>query len=151
MSAGADAVRYGPAAPEDLGAIRALLERLHLPAADVGAANQSFLVARLGDEVVGCVALEEYGDDALLRSLAVAPRLQGTGVGKALHALIGAEAERRAVRAVYLLTTTAEQFFARAGFTRIDRASVPAALGASAEFRSLCPASAVCMVKLLPR
>ncbi|ACL64433.1 Protein-tyrosine phosphatase, low molecular weight [Anaeromyxobacter dehalogenans 2CP-1] len=146
-----DAIRYGPATPEELGAVRALLERLHLPAADVGAPHQTFLVARSGADVVGCVALERYGEDALLRSLGVVPRLQGSGVGKALHAEAIAEAERQGVRALYLLTTTAARFFARAGFSRIDRASVPAALAASTEFRSLCPAAAVCMVKHLPR
>lgn len=145
----ADAIRYGPAAPEELGAIRALLERLHLPASDVGGPHQAFIAARSGDELVGCVALERYGDAALLRSLAVVPRLQGAGLGKALHAQVLAEAGRQGVRALYLLTTTADRFFARAGFTRIDRASVPAALSASAEFRSLCPASAVCMLKRL--
>lgn len=145
----AEAVRYGPAVPGDLDAIRALLERLHLPAQDVGGPGQAFLVARAGEELVGCVALERYGDDALLRSLAVVPRLQGAGLGKALFARVLAEAERSGARALYLLTTTAERLFARAGFTRIDRASVPAAVGGSAEFRSLCPASAVCMVKHL--
>jgi thioredoxin type arsenate reductase len=142
-----DAIRYGPAAPDDLGAIRALLEGLQLPVDDVGAPHQVFLVARAANELVGCISLERYGDDALLRSLAVVPRLQGAGVGKALYAQALHEAERSGTSALYLLTTTAEKFFARAGFTRIDRGSVPTAVGGSAEFRSLCPASAVCMMK----
>lgn len=147
--ADADAVRYGPASPGDRGAIRALLERLHLPAQDLGAPNQTFVVARSGDELVGCVALERHGDDALLRSLAVLPRLQGAGVGKALCREALAEAERSRTRALYLLTTTAEPFFARAGFRRIDRSSVPAGVATSLEFRALCPSSAVCMERVL--
>jgi len=144
-----DAIRYGPAGADDLGAIRALLERLHLPAQDVGGPRPIFLVARARDELVGCVGLERYGEDALLRSLAVAPRLQGAGLGKALYAQALAEAAQSGTRALYLLTTTADRFFARAGFTKIERASVPAAVTGSEEFRSLCPASAVCMVKHL--
>jgi arsenate reductase len=138
-------VRYEAAAPADLGEIRAILDRLHLPSQDVGRANQAFVVARSGTDLVGCVALERYGTDALLRSLAVVPRLQGTGVGKALCRGAVTEAVRSGTRALYLLTTTAERFFAREGFRRIDRTRVPAAIAASLEFRTLCPSSAVCM------
>jgi arsenate reductase len=147
--ADAGSVRSGPAAPAELDAIRSLLGRLHLPAADVGRPGQVFIAARSGTELVGCVALERHGDDALLRSLAVVPRLQGTGLGKALLRDAVAEAERTGTRALYLLTTTAERFFARAGFRRIDRASAPAAVSESLEFRTLCPASAVCMERVL--
>jgi N-acetylglutamate synthase-like GNAT family acetyltransferase len=141
----AAAVQFAAASPADLGAIRALLGRLHLPADDVGLANQVFLVARAGTELAGCVALERYGEEALLRSLAVAPRFQGSGLGKRLHAAAVAEARRAGARTLWLLTTTAAPFFQRAGFERVDRAAAPVALAASPEFRSLCPASAICM------
>jgi amino-acid N-acetyltransferase len=111
----------------------------------VGQPNQIFLLARSGDALVGCVGLERYGTDALLRSLAVVPRLQGTGLGERLYQEAIAEARRGRTTALYLLTTTAAPFFARAGFERIDRALVPPAVAASPEFRSLCPASAACM------
>jgi arsenate reductase len=141
----AGAVRYRRASAEDLGDVRALLARLHLPAQDVGSANQTFVVAHAADELVGCVALERYGEVALLRSLAVVPRLQAAGIGTALYREALAEAESSGTRALYLLTTTAERFFAKAGFTRIDRGQVPPAVRESAEFQGLCPASAVCM------
>ncbi|BDG08563.1 arsenic resistance N-acetyltransferase ArsN2 [Anaeromyxobacter paludicola] len=141
----ASLVHIEVASPGDLPAIRALLERLHLPAADVSGAGQTFFVARSGDELVGAVALERHGEDALLRSLAVAPRLQSTGLGKALYLQALAEAGRTGTRALYLLTTTAAPWFEEAGFRRIDRASAPAVVAGSEEFRALCPASAVCM------
>jgi len=75
--------------------------------------------------------------------------MQGTGLGKALYAQALTEAERGGTRALYLLTTTAEPLFARAGFTKVNRENVPGAVGNSAEFRSLCPVSAICMVKHL--
>lgn len=142
-------VTFGPAGPGDLGAIRSLVAGLGLPAEDLGSPGQTFLVARAGDAVVGCVGLEAHAPDALLRSLAVAPGLQGAGVGRALYRQAVAEAERQQVRALYLLTTTAEAFFAGAGFSRIDRSQAPAAVAGSAEFRALCPASAVCMRRSL--
>jgi amino-acid N-acetyltransferase len=48
-----------------------------------------------------------------------------------------------------LLTQTAEVFFANRGYRRIGRADAPQAVQASAEFRSLCPASAVAMSRVL--
>lgn len=144
-----DAIRYEQATPGDLHEIRALLAGLRLPAQDVGDPHQGFIVARAARELVGCVGLERYGDDALLRSLAVTPGMQAEGIGTALYGHALAEARRTGVRALYLLTTTAEPFFARAGFARIERSQLPPAVAASAEVRSLCPASAACMRLLL--
>jgi amino-acid N-acetyltransferase len=141
--------RVGDPSPADLRGVRALLASVHLPADDVDFGRQDFCVAALGDEVIGCVALERYGDAALLRSLAVTPAHRGTGLGEALRDSAVEDARRSGIRALYLLTTTAEAFFARAGFTTVDRAVVPPAVAGSPEFRSLCPASAVCMVKRL--
>jgi len=138
-------VKFAVASPSALGPIRALLGRLHLPAEDVGQQNQTFLTAHAGAELVGCVGLERYGSDALVRSLAVVPRMQGAGLGKALYLRARDESRRAGTRELYLLTTTAAPFFEKVGFERIDRALVPAAIASSAEFRSLCPASAVCM------
>ena len=52
---------------------------------------------------------------------------------------------------LYLLTTTAEDFFPRFGFSRITRQEVPESVRASVEFRSACPASAVVMWKPIRR
>jgi len=136
-----------PAESRDLAAIRTLLAELGLPAGDLGAANQHFIVARQGCALVGCVGLEVSGSAALLRSLAVAPARQGAGVGRALYLRALDEARARGVTALYLLTTTAERYFAREGFRAVGRDRVPAGVRASAEFGSLCPASAACMWK----
>jgi amino-acid N-acetyltransferase len=55
----------------------------------------------------------------------------------------------KGVEQLVLLTEAAEQFFHAIGYEAIDRSSVPEAIKQSAEFRSLCPASAVCMTKYL--
>jgi amino-acid N-acetyltransferase len=135
------------AAPGDLAAIRALLAELSLPAADVGAANQRFVVARHRGELVGCAGLEFYGSDALLRSLAVRPAMQGCGLGDALYQAVMSNAAAAHVQNVFLLTTTADRFFADRGFGRMSRDAVPGRVRASAEFASLCPATAVCMAR----
>jgi len=133
----------------DLPGIRSLLDGARLPSQDVGAPNQRFLVVRDADDLVGCVGLEDYGSVALLRSLAVAPAWQGRGLGKALHEAALGVARERGIAEVFLLTTTAEAFFAHAGYSRADRATAPAPIQSSPEFRALCPASAVCMSRRL--
>jgi amino-acid N-acetyltransferase len=138
-------VRIDDATPADLPAVRALLESLELPAEDVGAPNQSFLIARDGGDLAGCVGLERHGDAVLLRSLAVPAARQGRGLGRALHGRALGVARATGVREVYLLTTTAEGFFAREGYARVDRSAVPLPVRDSPEFRTLCPATAVCM------
>jgi len=82
---------------------------------------------------------------ALLRSLAVDPRRRREGIGERLLRAVVDLARRRGARELYALTTTIEPLLARRGFTRVDRAGVPAAVRRSPAFETLCPASAPCM------
>jgi amino-acid N-acetyltransferase len=138
-----------PARGTDAAAIAALLRAADLPHEDIGPHLENFLVARIGDEIVGAIGLEVHGLDALLRSLVVAPELRGKGVGDGLTQTIVARARTVGVRRLFLLTTTAEKFFLRRGFAVVARAIVPPAIAGTAEFRSLCPATAVCMARTL--
>ena len=95
------------------------------------------------------IGLEGYGAVALLRSLAVAPAWQGRGLGAALLAHAERAARQRGVQALYLLTTTAEAFFARRGYVRLPREAAPPILRQTAEFAALCPARAACLTKAL--
>ena len=49
------------------------------------------------------------------------------------------------VTEVYLLTNTAAPFFGKQGFTVIERASAPAAILATSEFKEFCPDDSICM------
>ena len=94
---------------------------------------------------MGTAALERYGDAALLRSVAVAADVRGTGLGRALvHAAI-AHARDSGVETLVLLTETAPQFFPPFGFRPISRDEVPEAVLASEEFRGACCANASVM------
>ncbi len=135
------------ATPDDVPAIGALLRAADLPAGDFADHLAHFLVARQEGAVIGAVGFELHGRDGLLRSLVVAPERRGAGLGDALVRRLAAQARREGVERLYLLTTTAEAFFARRGFAKIARAAVPAAIAGSREFQSLCPASAVCMTR----
>jgi amino-acid N-acetyltransferase len=137
------------AAAADAPAVHALLERSGLPTSDLSTARPEFVVAECDGQIIGIGALERCGKAALLRSVAVEPQWRGSGVGR----LIVDELERRAraagVAELVLLTLTARDFFTRLGYDAKPREQVPRAVLDSAEFRSLCPASAACMAKSL--
>lgn len=106
-------------------------------------------IARTGDATaVG--GFEFYGEDALLRSVAVDGGHRATGIGSKLTDALLAIAAGRGVRRVWLLTETAEGFFQKKGFLRVERASIQnARLLASPEFTHVCSTTAVCMTKRL--
>jgi len=138
-------VRLDRLQSEDQPAVLRLLADSGLPTDGLLDHRETVLVARLDDRVVACAALAVYADGALLRSVAVAEALRGSGLG---HHVVRAAldvARQRGTTSVYLLTTTAEGFFPRFGFRRIVRADVPSGVQTSVEFQSACPASAVVM------
>ena len=124
-----------PALPGEVRAILALVAAVHLPLAGITEAMDYFWVARAGEQIVGTVGLEVYEDLALLRSLAVTPARQHTGLGRALTETALCYLTARQFRAVYLLTTTAEALFARYGFCPVGRDAVPAGVQHSVEFQ----------------
>lgn len=138
-----------PATPEDLAAIRALLDANELPVQDLVASAVTFLVARVGGAVAGVVGLEAFGASALLRSLCVAGERRNRGIARSLCAAIELVARGLGVRELYLLTTTAGPFFERQGFAVGARDIAPFEIRATAEFRELCPSTATFMRKPL--
>jgi amino-acid N-acetyltransferase len=145
------------AVPADLPAIERLLTDSDLPTTGVGeiisARSRDFFVAEAGEreerQLVGVAGLEVCCDNALLRSVAVRPEWRSHAVGRELVRRIVREAEGRGLHALYLLTTTAEHYFPRFGFERIERTDVAPEIAQTEEFKSACPASAVAMKKSL--
>ena len=131
----------------DLPAIESLLTASHLPLAGVADTLPGFVVAESGGEIVGTAALEVRCDNALLRSVAVAPEWRSRGLGRALVTRVIADAESRGLRALYLLTTTAEHYFPSFGFQQVTREEVPSEVRQTEEFTSACPATAVVMCR----
>lgn len=138
-----------PATLNDLAAVEALLTDSKLPLAGVREALGTFVVAESEGELVGVAGLEICCDDALLRSVAVKPEWRSKGVGRALVTRTIADAESRGIRALYLLTETAEHYFPSFGFKAIKREEVPADVRATVEFTTACCASATVMAKAL--
>ena len=139
----------GKAFAEDSAVIRDLLQQNGLPVDGLADHLATTVVAREEGRIVGSAALEMYGEHALLRSVAVSPAFQTRGLGHALTEAALAMARDRQVRAVYLLTTTAAQFFPKFGFTVISRQVVPDTIRTSVEFTSACPSTATVMMMTL--
>ena len=137
------------AVADDLPAVHGLLAEAGLVLGGLAELGDGLIVAEHDGRVVGAVGVERHGPDALLRSLVVAPPVRGTGLGDALTAAAVEHAKRATLDAIWLLTETAEPFFAARGFVRMDRAGAPTAIAASHEFSKACPASAAFMRRAL--
>ena len=138
------------ASPNDMSEIKQVLLDCRLPHEDITKAHlDHFFILRNDDRLNGVVGLEIYGSWALLRSLAVTQSNRSKGFATALTKQAEAYARSKKVDAIYLLTLTAEGFFAKQGYQKTDRHLAPAVLQQTTEFKNLCPASAVCMVKPL--
>jgi N-acetylglutamate synthase-like GNAT family acetyltransferase len=134
------------ASAEDIPQVLALLEQCGLPQEGLYASLPTMIVACESDQVIGCAALEVYGTVALLRSVAVDPAHRSSGLGHQLVEAELAQARRRGIQEVYLLTETASKYFPRFGFRLIDRWAVSPAIHHSVEWTSACPVSAQAMV-----
>lgn len=133
-------VTIRPATAADFEPICALLQQHHLPLDGLPPSLEGFFVAEADGALAGVAGLEPYGRAALLRSVAV--QTPGTGVGGALVRHVLQQADDEGTETVYLLTTTAADYFPRFGFQPVSRAEVPEAVTASVEFQGACPASA---------
>jgi len=139
---------------DDLTGIEKLLTESSLPTAGVEDMlrkdGSSFFVAETTGNhrgIVGVAGLEVCGENALLRSVAVRPEWRSHGVGKDLVSRVVSDAESRGLNALYLLTLTAERYFPRFGFERVERETVPVAVAETVEFKSACPETAAVMMR----
>ncbi len=130
--------------------IRQLLTLCGLPHEDLTPQHLShFWVIKEKGEILGTVGLEIHGRSALLRSLAVDPRFRKRGFASELTKKAEECAASLKIKELFLLTITAESFFLKRGYQKIERNSAPPAIQGTAEFQGLCPVSSVLMIKQL--
>jgi amino-acid N-acetyltransferase len=116
---------------------------------DLATSKPRFSVLREDGHIVAVGALERFGSSALVRSVVVAGARRGTGLGRIIVQELENVARAARIRRLILLTQTAREFFAHQGYRVIERSEAPQDVQRSEEFRSLCPASATCMMKVL--
>ena len=133
-----------------LAAAKSLLAAGQLPTSDLTEEHcRSFFFVGVPELPLGIVGLELFSDVALLRSLVVRSGHQHSGFGSALVDHAEAYARRNGVRALFLLTTTAQSFFEKHGYANTPREAAPDAIKATPEFAGICPASSAFMTKTL--
>jgi SAM-dependent methyltransferase/N-acetylglutamate synthase-like GNAT family acetyltransferase len=111
------AVTVTRAAAEDLEAVLRLLESVQLPTAGAAEHFGNFLVAK--DEqgrLAGAIGLERYGPVGLLRSAAVAPECQRSGIGSKLTRARIDSAKAEGLKELVLFTFGAQLLAAKFGF-----------------------------------
>lgn len=130
--------------------VEALLTEAQLPVSDLSSSlGLNLLGVRESGRLVGVVGIEVYGEVGMLRSLAVASARRNAGLGVSLVSNAEAWAAEQGVKTLYLLTTTAAEFFAKLGYETVPRSEAPSAIAATAQFSDLCPASSTFMRKVL--
>ena len=143
-------MKYQFARAEDEVAVRKLLADTGLHHDDISTAQlEHFRLVWDGPRLVGVVGLEIKNHSALLRSLTVDADYRNRKIASRLVGEIEDYVGSLKVKNLYLLTMTAEIFFEKCGYRRTARGSAPDGIQETSEFKSLCPASATCMVKYL--
>lgn len=125
-----------------------LLKKNNLPTEDLHPGTQMFVVEE-GDRVIGTIAVEYDYQDALLRSLSVSEEKRKSGIGAKMVDFMEDYVKQQGVRNIYLLTTTAADFFTKRGYGIIDRGTVPDFIKNTTEYSVICSSSSTVMKKVL--
>jgi arsenite methyltransferase len=134
------------ASTQDLANVRALLRAAELPLDGLeDQFGEGYALAREGGKLLGAIGIERYGKYGLLRSAVVASSARGRGIGEALVLDRIDWSIHAGLDALYLLTTTAGDYFPRFGFAAVERSAVPDEIKAAPEFASICPSSSTVM------
>src|SRR5512138_3511679 len=139
-------IQYTLSTPSDLDAIIHLLMVNKLPWGDIPTRPVVFWIARDAETIVGCIGIEKYGKNGLLRSFAVHPEMQNKGIGKELYKKLVQYAGLNGITSLHLLTETACDYFTPLGYKRKDRNEAPPDMKNTSEFTYICPVSSAYMV-----
>ena len=139
---------YRRATEADRPAIITLLEQANLLTDDLPTDLGTFRLAFADEKLAGVAGLEILEENGLLRSV-VSLNFRNQKIGNQLIEVIVELAKSEKITALYLITTTADLYFERLGFSRVDRANVPDNIARTRQFSNLCPVSAVVMSKEL--
>ncbi|MEO6539477.1 MAG: arsenic resistance N-acetyltransferase ArsN2 [Ferruginibacter sp.] len=123
-----------------------LLQAQKLPVADINEASLLYLLLD-EDRAIGTAGLDIFDDCAMLRSVSVIAGVQRKGYGSSANIQIEKLAKESGINCMYLITTTAKEFFEHQGYCVIERETAPDAIKQTAQFSGLCPSTAVVMKK----
>ncbi|WP_321530689.1 arsenic resistance N-acetyltransferase ArsN2 [uncultured Desulfuromonas sp.] len=142
-------IEYKHAVTSDLAEIETLLTYYDLPASDCFLHLENFVVAFADGMLVGVGGFESCGNYGLVRSFAVSPEFKGHGIAKSLFQMVYDLALEQGKESLYLLTTTASDYFKKLGFSECVRSNCPEPITCTKQFSELCPGSAITMLLAL--
>lgn len=123
-----------------------LLKINNLPTEDIDANVELFGIFE-DEKLIATAGLEKYESIGLLRSVSTMLEVRGKGFGKIITAETENYALQNGISEMYLLTTTAKDFFAKDGYALVNREGVPEEIKQTKQFSSVCPSSATIMKK----
>ena len=135
--------------PDDRPTLIQLLSQSSLPTTDLPPQLLHFFKAEINGNLAGTVGLEIYDSYALLRSLVVDNAYRSQKIGQQLLDQALQYARSQGITEVYLITNTAEEYFEKQGFAKVERNSVPTPIQKTQQFQGVCPSSATVMYKAL--
>lgn len=142
-----ETLKIKPAEPFQLEEIQKLLQNSGLPYEDIGTHLQNFLCLMNKAEIIAVGGFEIYSEVALLRSLAVVEGKRNKGSGQLIYSALIDHAKTKKIKTIYLLTETAEKFFLKNGFTKVERNVIPETIKNTHEYKKLCAESAIVLMK----
>ncbi|ASV30737.1 hypothetical protein CJ263_11200 [Maribacter cobaltidurans] len=132
---------------QSFGNIKELLKNNDLPYEDIIASKVQFITEKENGVLVGCIGVEKYNEEGLLRSFAVRDEYKNKGIGKRLLNQLIDQSKTDGLKRLHLLTTTADGYFDKNGFKTADRAVAPNEISSTKEFSEICPSSSVYMIR----
>jgi amino-acid N-acetyltransferase len=138
-------VKFRYADQNDLNQILNLLRANNLPFADVDLAKIKFILAEATDILIGCIGIEHYSSNGLLRSFAVDENYRNLGIGNKLLQYLMSFSKQIGVHNLHLLTVTAEKYFLLKSFIVENRNHAPESIKRTSEFSTLCSSTSTYM------
>jgi len=139
-------IEYKQAETANLAEIETLLKYYDLPASDCFLHLENFVVAFAEGKLVGVGGFESCGNYGLVRSFAVSPEFKGNGIAESIFKIVYDLALEQGKESLYLLTTTAADYFKKLGFSECVRSNCPEPIKHTKQFLELCPSSAITML-----
>ncbi len=133
----------------DMVDIISILKKNNLPTIDIPNSAIQLFIGRYNNETIGVIGIEIYESAGLLRSLAVHDSFKKLKVGTKLIEKLFDHITESNIVDIYLLTETAEDYFTKFNFDKVDRSNVPEIIMETREFKEICPDTAVLMHKKL--
>lgn len=120
---------------DDIPAITTLLKEANLPPDDLERWIDNFFVLTIEGKIEGCIGLEHWENDGLLRSFVVSEDYRSKGFGIELYNKFISVAKVMNLSSILLLAKGVSDFFEKNGFKFIDRNEVPESVKNSIQFK----------------